>query len=351
MSQTAKPGRGKRRRDDEDDEQEFENPTQQADGSQSTKKRKEPVILPDSQERDKLVSDLMRYVLFSDLKRTPVTKAKINEKVLHEHKRATNMILSAAKEQFADIFGFDLVELPTKRSSKRVGAGSSGVFVLKNKLDKKETLRWDDASKKDSVLLMTVLGIIYLQPTKVIDEESLFIQLQRLGFLPGKEHRVFGQWEKELANMVSEQYLDRKLGEKLARLTQKKLNNYRIGPRTLVEIGQRNIIAFISHVYGLEAPDEKLLQQLELDEKGEELLDDDDDDSQADPASQAASSQAAPASQRASQLTPLGRAGRGADSPNMSQSHPARGRPRSESQPVRGRRVRWRVDASVCTRA
>ncbi len=60
----------------------------------------------------------MRYILFVDRQKHPIKREDINKNVLKEHKHITSQILKLAERKFRDIFGFELIELPAKASSK-----------------------------------------------------------------------------------------------------------------------------------------------------------------------------------------------------------------------------------------
>ncbi len=74
---------------------------------------------------DKLVGDLMRYILFMDHNKTPVNREDMHKNVLQEHKGITKQVISEAQKKFKDLFGFELVEVPKKASSKRTKHSSS----------------------------------------------------------------------------------------------------------------------------------------------------------------------------------------------------------------------------------
>jgi len=234
----------------------------------------------DSQERDKLVSDLMRYVLFLDHNKTPIKREDINKNVLNEHKYLTSSLIKIAQKKFKYIFGYDFVEVPNKLSSKRKEQ-TSGVYILRNALaneisinenandgnnnnnismKRNEIIPWNPREKSEMNLLMVILAIISLS-NDVIESDTLWEYLDRLGLKRDQRHPTFDEWEKLVEQkFVKEQYLDRK---KVTNSTQNETSiEYRMGPRTLMEIGKKNIITWISKIFG-EEPDVHVLMELD----------------------------------------------------------------------------------------
>jgi hypothetical protein len=71
-----------------------------------------------------LVGDLMRYMLFADLKKQVVNKRDITVKIMKEYakkRNVTNTVIEEAQKRFKSTFGFEMIELP-KSVTKRAGA-------------------------------------------------------------------------------------------------------------------------------------------------------------------------------------------------------------------------------------
>jgi len=73
------------------------------------------------QETARLTADLMRYTLFLERQRLPLTRQKINEVILKEYKgrRVGPMILANATEKFRDVLGFELTPITRERIAKK----------------------------------------------------------------------------------------------------------------------------------------------------------------------------------------------------------------------------------------
>ena len=64
-------------------------------------------------EREKLVGDFMRLVLFQDHNKHPTRRQDINKLVLQEYKghNLASNLLAEAQKRFQEIFGFELIEV------------------------------------------------------------------------------------------------------------------------------------------------------------------------------------------------------------------------------------------------
>jgi len=163
---------------------------------------------------------------------------------------------------------------------------------------------------------MIILALIYIN-NREIDKDTLFDQLKRMGLFPNENHEAIGDWEKLIENkFVKELYLEKKKTDAHAR-DGKVLYLYKIGSRSIIEIGKKNILYFIAKIYGDEvAPEE--LKELENEEESSESSSDEEEEEQGEEQSESQSqSQSQPqASQRAPQspAQARGRGGRGGSS-------------------------------------
>lgn len=235
----------------------------------------------------------MRYALFVDHNKVPIKTAEIRKNVLKNHKNIGRPLISLAQQKFADIFGFEFVELP-----KKSGNGESGNFILKNGIEEvNQYLNWDERESSKMALLMSILSLIQVSNNE-LDEESLFEYLTRLGLHSGMRHPLFDEWEKLIKNTFTrEQYLQRKKGDKEGR-EGKPSYVYKMGPRALEEIGKRNVLKFISLMYGEERVDPQLMKMLQMEEEEEESSDSSDSDSDEESQSQSQSTQKSQKSQQ-----------------------------------------------------
>eukprot|EP01132_Coremiostelium_polycephalum_P005245 gene5245-6527_t len=242
----------------------------------SQKRQKEIVVDTSNLSQDeihKLIGDFVRYILFCDRKRLPITKTEINAKVLAKFKDRHLMkaVYDRGTEKLKEIFGYDLIEIKKKTSVQ---------YMLKNTIDTNliDTLSKIDpivdkeieSDQKSKAFLTIILGIMVLE-NQFIESDELYIKLAKLGFEEGKHHNVFGEWEKLIDRFVKELYLVKKKSEKI-RENGKIIFEYRFGPRALMETSKRSVLGIISEVYGGNAGeiDPILLKSIELDEMEEE---------------------------------------------------------------------------------
>jgi len=153
------------------------------------------------QEKEKLVGDLMRYILFLDRQKLPLRKDDIASKITKEYKGKdlTNSILKAAQEKFKTIFGFELIEVPkiTKpRGSDRRAARnvtnkseSSKIYVLKNIMHDKALNIVNTEDKEPKMgLIMLILSLIFVNNNS-LPEDIMWHLLSTLGI--SKESKWF----------------------------------------------------------------------------------------------------------------------------------------------------------------
>jgi len=237
------------------------------------------------QEKDKLVGDLMRYILFLDRQKLPLRKDDIASKITKEYKGKdlTNSILKAAQEKFKTIFGFELIEVPkiTKpRGSDRRAARnvtnkseSSKIYVLKNIMHDKALNIVNTEDKEPKMgLIMLILALIFVNNNS-LPEDIMWHLLSTLGISKEEVHPHFGEVQN---------YIEHTLTKELYLVRQKMSNQnntvpsyeYIAGPRALVEVEKPNILKFISMMYGEEIDE---LHQKEI-EADDEVDDDNDND-------------------------------------------------------------------------
>eukprot|EP01103_Thecamoeba_quadrilineata_P004223 TRINITY_DN1393_c0_g1_i2.p1 TRINITY_DN1393_c0_g1~~TRINITY_DN1393_c0_g1_i2.p1 ORF type:complete len:143 (+),score=27.73 TRINITY_DN1393_c0_g1_i2:432-860(+) len=114
---------------------------------------------------------------------------------------------------------------------------------------------------------MVILSLIILNEN-VIDQDTLYDQLKRLGFKEKENHPVFGEWEKLIDKFIKQLYLARKKKESTNQ-NDKCIYDYMIGSRSKHEIGEVKIRKFIANIFGVEEQQE---QQGDDEEEEEEVV-------------------------------------------------------------------------------
>jgi len=238
------------------------------------------------QEKEKLVGDLMRYILFLDRQKLPLRKDDIASKITKDYKGKdlTNSILKTAQEKFKTIFGFDLIEVPKitkprgsdRRAARNVTSKSenSKIYVLKNIIHDKALNIVNTEDKEPKMgLVMLILALIFVNNNS-LPEDIMWHLLSTLGISKeDKTHPHFGDVQN---------YIEHTLTKELYLVRQKMSNQnntvpsyeFIVGPRALVEVDKPNILKFISMMYGEEIDE---LHQKEI-EADDEVDDDNDND-------------------------------------------------------------------------
>jgi len=204
------------------------------------------------EEREKLVIDMTRYMLFCDSKKVPITRQHINAQVMKEYNRKlTSTIIEKAKQNLSTIFGYDVVELYKMKNGRPTNKTSG--YILLNKMPasiREKYLQFDDQFAKDMAFLMVIIGLIYLN-NKIVPQEMLFDLLKRLGFHEGAQNQYYENWEKFLEKFCDQQYLVRtKCVQQASQQNGKAGYEFSIGPRAIEEIGSKNIVEYIGEVLG-----------------------------------------------------------------------------------------------------
>ncbi|EFA82749.1 hypothetical protein PPL_04444 [Heterostelium album PN500] len=237
-------------------------------------------------ELNKLVDEFVRYVLFIDRKKMPLTRADIVAKVLSSYrdKRIITNVFARGRSKLKDVFGYELIDVKKEKvvGSEQKEPASSTTFLLKNTLPLEllnQIAQIDPITSKELTLnhqqkaLLTIILAIILLECGFIDSDQLYVYLGRLGFEVGHQHVVFGDWEKLIDKFVKELYLTRKKTEK----DRVAVFQYRFGPRAFAETSKKNIIRVVGDIYGVEEIDPMILKQLEIDDGENEQQDDEEE--------------------------------------------------------------------------
>ncbi|XP_046840782.1 non-structural maintenance of chromosomes element 3 homolog [Xenia sp. Carnegie-2017] len=226
-SQPEEEGRGRKRRHNNEDTQES---TQSSQASNELSKA----------EMEKKVTDFVRYMIFMDSKKTPVRRAELNKNVMKEHTKYFKAVFDGAKKKLRKLFGYKLIEAELNKLK---------VYMLVNEMQEEASQvvrnRPDDLPKLG--LLMVILATIFMKDN-VITDGVLWDTLKKLGINQKNVHETFGDAEKLIFEFVRQTYLDRKkivTGDTV-------IYEYRWGVRAQHEITKREVLQFVSQIYGNE---------------------------------------------------------------------------------------------------
>jgi MAGE family len=279
------------------------------------------------EEREKVLLDLSRLLLFKALAGEPIDRLKVAKEADVGQGRISSAAFAEAAERLHNVFGFELKRLPQwqekqksvpKRFHDRHFVMNSGLDDTPLEHTKKLFGVHTDAAIEKG-LLMIVLGLIYCKGNKLADgsrwisEVDLYKLLNKLDDnIPaepptaaakkagGRLHTLAQDSSTDGSGVMStpdvdqllEQYVkqDYLLRERLAEdnkvvaalLTSSTTDNmtmsqneeqtfvYTMGPRAAVEIGRKQVVIFCADILD-EHPDETMLMEYENDDQGAEV--------------------------------------------------------------------------------
>ncbi|XP_062189712.1 uncharacterized protein LOC133892778 [Phragmites australis] len=178
------------------------------------------------EEKDKLVAEVMRYVLFKTHQTSgcPIKREELTGIVTKNYRQRAlpALVINEARDRLAATFGYEMRELQrTRAPSTRSGRPSqpqlnvdAKSYVLVSKLDPEVYSKYveDKEAAHLSGFAFVVISIVHLAGGK-ISGEDLWHQLKRLGLNENDEnYLVLGNNKQALELLVQQRYL---LKEKL----------------------------------------------------------------------------------------------------------------------------------------
>ena len=172
------------------------------------------------EERDRLVSEVMRYVLFSSHRErgAPVQRAKIAEAISAlggaggRNVRAGSYVVATAQRKFLEIFGFEMMECSRAQSKNKrpakttdqANAAAAKCYALKSVLPAQMRRKFVDDPKAAAArgLAIVVAALIQIS-SGCIREDALHEHLKALGISNVKApHGELGDVEGLLQSLV-----------------------------------------------------------------------------------------------------------------------------------------------------
>jgi len=212
------------------------------------------------EEKDKLVNDVMRYVLFKTHQASgcPIKREELTGIITKNYRQRglPTLIINEARDRLAATFGYEMRELQrTRAPSTRFGRASepqpnaeAKSYVLVSQIDPEVHSEWveDKEAAPLSAFSFAVISLVHLAGGKA-SEEDLWHQLKRLGLMENDEkHPVFGNNKQALERLVQQRYL---LKEKLAG-PEGHVVMYELAERALDESISGSLKAYISKIVG-----------------------------------------------------------------------------------------------------
>ncbi|KAH6813106.1 melanoma-associated antigen G1-like protein [Perilla frutescens var. frutescens] len=177
-------------------------------------------------EKDKLVGEVIRYVLFKTEQNSgcPIRREDLTQLITGKGYRQRNLhavIINDAISKLSSIFGYEMRELQRSRSSASanpgrasqsqhsVGDAKSYILISELPSDVYGKFVEDKSTVHISGLTFVVIGIIHLGGGR-ITEENLWHHLRRLGLHENEEnHPKFSNTKLALEALVQQRYLQK----------------------------------------------------------------------------------------------------------------------------------------------
>ncbi|KAG0696332.1 MAGE-domain-containing protein [Suillus ampliporus] len=162
QSQSQRPVRGSRRAAVEDDEEE-ENAGDDDDQDMDINGR----VVDAEAELDRKASDLVRFALFMEQKRTLIRREDINKKVLASNSRSFNPVFERAQKLLKKTFAMELVELQSRNYREQDVVAGDDLQEARNATGvKKKTA----AAGSKTYILRSVLNPVIIEQAARTDE-------------------------------------------------------------------------------------------------------------------------------------------------------------------------------------
>mmetsp|Transcript_33176 Transcript_33176/g.45957 ORF Transcript_33176/g.45957 Transcript_33176/m.45957 type:complete len:338 (+) Transcript_33176:197-1210(+) len=210
------------------------------------------------QERDKLVSGVMRHMLFRQSSGGwgPVPREDLNKLVSLSHGQRRHLagyVIALAQAKFPPLFGMEMRELerlrPAVQDPKKKAQGSVAVamkvFVLRSLLPYRLRAKFLQGEPEQARhgFAMTVLALMLANDSKgALLEETLWDQLAGAGVERGRRHPLLGDPEAALQGLVRQRYIQK---DKVTTPEGEKIQ-IQIAENALDEIPKESLIRFIS---------------------------------------------------------------------------------------------------------
>ncbi|XP_042408599.1 uncharacterized protein LOC121997963 isoform X2 [Zingiber officinale] len=168
------------------------------------------------EEKDKLVGEVIRYVLFKTHQSSgcPIKREELTQLITRNyHQRSLPaLVINEAREKISSIFGYEMKELQRSRpSSNKQGRASqqsafeSKSYILVSQLppDVYSEFVEDKESSHLSGFAFVVISIIHLSG------ENLWHHLGRLGLNENDQNNVLGNTKQALETLIQKRYLQK----------------------------------------------------------------------------------------------------------------------------------------------
>ncbi|PRQ21388.1 uncharacterized protein LOC133743019 [Rosa rugosa] len=175
------------------------------------------------QEKDKLVAEVIRYVLFKTHHNSgcPIRREELTQLITKNYRQRNLpvLIINEAINKLSTIFGYEMRELQRARPSSnnhqgrnsQQGAAEAKTYVIMSKLPAEVYKKYveDVNTAHLTGFTFVVLSIVHISGGK-ISEENLWQHLRRIGLDETNEsHPVLGNTKQALEALVQQRYLQK----------------------------------------------------------------------------------------------------------------------------------------------
>ncbi|KAK7246348.1 hypothetical protein RIF29_41214 [Crotalaria pallida] len=174
------------------------------------------------EEKDKLVEELIRYMLFKTHGSSgcPVKRDELTRLVTKNYQKHnfSTYVINEAREKLSSIFGYEMRELhrsiPSSKTQARLSQQSvadakSYILISQLPSDVYEKYVVDADTAHLSGFTFAVISIVYLAGGKM-PEENLWSQIKKMGLSDDdKSHPVLGNIKQALELIVQQRYLQK----------------------------------------------------------------------------------------------------------------------------------------------
>lgn len=174
-----------------------------------------------AEEKDRLIADVIRYVLFKTQQNfgCPIKREELTQLVTKNYRQRAlpALVINEAQKKLSSIFGYEMRELQRSRPStnqprpSQQSAPDAKSYVLVSQLPPQVYKKYVEDEKTSHLTGFTfvVISILHLAGGK-ITEENLWHHLKRLGLCENDEnHPVLGNTKQSLETLVQQRYLQK----------------------------------------------------------------------------------------------------------------------------------------------
>ncbi|BBG95759.1 hypothetical protein Prudu_004394, partial [Prunus dulcis] len=174
------------------------------------------------EEKDKLVAEVIRYVLFKTHHNSgcPIKREELTQLLTKNYRQRNlpTLVINEAIQKLSTIFGYEMRELQRSRpsstnqgrfSQQSVAEAKSYVILSKLPSDVYKKYVEDDRTAPLTGFTFVVLSIVHISGGKTT-EEDLWRHLRRMGLDEKNEsHPVLGNIKQALETLVQQRYLQK----------------------------------------------------------------------------------------------------------------------------------------------